>query len=114
MDKKSFVGRNVVVRIVKPYPTARNHIYTGEVVDYDGHFVAIDGCVLHFGRPTSEDPTGGLTSSHRALRWLALQRIEYIRELPAEIDPFSPDTLKIASDGSILFPIVDSSGFIPD
>lgn len=114
MEKKTFIGRNVVVRIVKPYPEARNHIYTGTAIDYDGRFLAIDGCVLHFGRPTSEDPTGGLTTSKRAVRWVALQRIEYVRELPTKMDPFSPETLKIAADGSVLYPVVGSPDFIPE
>ena len=63
MQKVPFLDRNVVLRIVKPYPQARNHVYTGRVVDYDGNFVVVDGCVLHFGRPSAEDPAGGLTTS---------------------------------------------------
>ncbi|MHC4669025.1 MAG: hypothetical protein ACYTFD_11525 [Planctomycetota bacterium] len=94
------MNRDVLIRIVKPYPVARNHIYTGRVIGYDGRFVMVDGCVLHFGRPSVDDPTGGLTTSSRAIRWVALQRIEYIRELPEGTDPFAPEKLRVATDGS--------------
>ena len=105
-----FVNRNVVLRIVKPYPEARNHVYTGVLTAYDGKFVEIDGCVLHFGRASVDDPTGGLTKSPRAVRWVSLQRVEYIRELPKGMDPFDPEHLKVAEDGSLDY----SAGERPD
>jgi len=113
-NKRDFVGCNVIVRIVKPYPGARNHVYTGKVVDYDGRFVALDGGVLHFGKPTVDDPTGGLTTSPRAVRWLALQRIEYIRELPEGMDPFKPDKFNVSADGSIAFKAIDRPDLLPE
>ena len=99
-----FKDRNLALRIVKPYPEARSHIYTGRIVDYDGNFIAFDGCVLNFGRRSAEDPTGGMTISHRAVRWLALQRVEYIRELPDGMDPFAPDSIAVNADGSLVYP----------
>lgn len=109
-----FSNRNVVMRIVKPYPAARSHVYTGQVIDYDGKFVAFDGCVLHFGRPSTDDPTGGLTISRRAVRWVALQRVEYIRELPEGMDPYDPAKLEVSSDGSILYPASERPDLLPD
>lgn len=109
-----FNDRNVVLRIVKPYPEARSHIYTGQVIDYDGNFVAFDGCVMHFGRPSTDDPSGGLTISHRAVRWVALQRVEYIRELPDEMDPFAPDKMDLNADGSLAYPGSARPDLIPD
>lgn len=100
-QQPSFLNCNVLMRCVKPYPTARNHVYTGKLLGYDGHFVTIDGIVLHFGHPTVDDPTGGLTGSPRAVRWVALQRIEYIRELPENVDPFAPENIKVGSQGSL-------------
>ena len=114
MQKVPFMDRNVVLRIVKPYPQARNHVYTGRVVDYDGNFVVIDGCVLHFGRPSAEDPAGGLTTSTRAVRWVALQRVEYICELPDEMDPFEVTKLTVSADGSIEYPALDRPDLLPD
>jgi hypothetical protein len=109
-----FSDRNVVMRIVKPYPGARNHIYTGRIVGYDGNFVAFDGCVLNYGRASSDDPGGGLTVSQRALRWVALQRVEYIRELPDGMNPFDPASLEVSADGSIVYPAVDRPDLLPD
>ena len=109
----NFNDRDVALRIVKPYPGARSHIYTGRIVDYDGNFIAFDGCVLNFGRPSTDDPTGGLTVSHRAVRWVALQRVEYIRELPPGMDPFAPDTLALNPDGSLVYPEAATSA-IPE
>ena len=114
MQKGPFLDRNVVLRIVKPYPEARNHVYTGHVLDYDGNFVVVDGCVLHFGRPSAEDPAGGLTKSTRAVRWVALQRVEYIRELPDGMDPFEVDKLKVSADGSIEYQALDRPDLLPD
>ena len=106
--------RNLVLRIVKPYPEARSHVYTGNVVDYDGNMLVFDGCVLHFGRATADDPSGGLTVSKRAVRWIPTQRIEYIRELPDGLDPFGVDSLEINSDGSLVYPDMDRPDLLPD
>ena len=81
MPEPVFSHRKVLVRIVKPYPGARNHVYTGQIVGYDGNFITIDGCVIHFGEASVDDPAGGLTTSARAMRWIAVERVEYIREL---------------------------------
>jgi len=113
-EGRSFVDRAVVIRIVKPYAGARNHIYLGKVVEYDGRFVTLDGCVMHFGKPSVDDPTGGLTTSPRAVRWVALQRIEYIRELPEGTDPFSPDKIQVSSDGSLHYSVAGRPDLIPD
>ncbi len=96
-----FVESNVILRIVKPYVQARNHIYTGKVLAKDDRFVLVDGCVFHFGRPSAEDPTGGLTISKRARRWVPIERIQYLRELPAGVDPFQPHLFRITADGNI-------------
>ena len=106
--------RNLVLRIGKPYPEARSHIYTGHVVDYDGDMLAFDGCVMHFGRATADDPSGGLTVSKRAVRWIPLQRIEYIRELPEGMDPFKVDSLEVNLDGSLVYPDMDRPDLLPD
>jgi len=110
----SFVNRNVMMRCVKPYPTARNHVYTGKLLGYDGHFVTIDGIVLHFGHPSVDDPTGGLTRSPRAVRWVALQRIEYIRELPQDIDVFEPANVKVGSQGSLEIDALSRPDLLPE
>jgi hypothetical protein len=112
VSSPEFVHRNVILRIVKPYPDARNHVYMGRVVGYDGRFVAIDGSVLHFGRATVDDPTGGLTTSARAVRWVALQRIEYVLELPEGVDPFDPTKLNVTAQGSVSF--ADRPDLLPD
>jgi hypothetical protein len=114
MKKTDLVGRNVLLRIVKSYPSARNHVYSGRILDYDGCFVGVDSCVLHFGRPSAEDPTGGLTRSGRALRWVTLQRVEYILEYPADVDPFAPEKLKVTSDGAIEYSALARPDLIPD
>ena len=113
-DETSFLGRNVALRIVKPYPEARNHIYTGRALAFDGKFVAIDGCVLHFGKASVDDPAGGLTTSSRAVRWVALQRIEYIHELPASANPFAPEEIKVGADGSLDYDALDRPDLLPD
>ena len=109
-----FSDRKVVMRITKPYPGARSHVYAGQVVGYDGRFVAFDGFVLHYGRPSADDPTGGLTISERAVRWVALQRVEYIRELPGKMDPFDPKAFEVSSSGGLLFRALDRPDLIPD
>ena len=114
MEKIAFIDRQVLLRIVKPYHEARNHIYAGQVIDYDGNFVCLDCSVLHFGRATSDDPTGGLTTSTRAKRWVALPRIEYIRELPKGMDPFDPDKFNVAADGGIDLSAFDRPDLLPD
>ena len=113
-EKPSFLYKNVLLRCVKPYPTARNHVYTGKLLGYDGHFVTIDGIVLHFGHPTVDDPTGGLTRSGRSVRWVALQRIEYIRELPKGVDPFSPENIKVGSQGSLELTALTRPDLLPE
>jgi len=110
----SFLNRNVLMRCVKPYPTARNHVYTGKLLGYDGHFVTIDGIVLHFGHPSVDDPTGGLTRSPRAVRWVALQRIEYIRELPKDVDVFEPANVKVGSQGSLELDALARPDLLPE
>ena len=114
MNVIDFTERNVVMRIAKPYPGARSHVYVGRVVAYDGRFVAFDGSVLHYGHRTADDPTGGLTVSKRAVRWVALQRIEYIREMPEGMDPYDPEKIEVSADGSLLFAMIDRPDLIPD
>lgn len=114
MESPAFENRNVIMRIVKPYQGARSHVYTGRIMWYDGNFIGFDGCVLHYGRPSSDDPTGGLTISRRAVRWVVLQRVEYIRELPEGMDPFDPEKIQVSTDGSIEYPAVDRPDLIPD
>jgi hypothetical protein len=113
-DKGSFLNRNVLLRCVKPYPQARNHVYTGRVLSYDGHFVTIDGIVLHFGHPSVDDPTGGLTRSPRSVRWVALQRIEYIRELPKGVNPFEPEDIKVGSSGALEINALTRPDLLPE
>jgi hypothetical protein len=112
VSNPEFVSRNVILRIVKPYPDARNHVYMGKVVSYDGRFIGLDGCVLHFGRASVDDPTGGLSTSARAIRWVALQRIEYVLELPDGIDPYDPKKLHVTAGGSVSF--ADRPDTLPD
>jgi hypothetical protein len=114
MKKVIFLDRNVVIRIVKPYPEAKNHLYLGCAVDFGSGVVALDCTVLNFGRPTSDDPTGGLTISTRATRWIPLQRIEYIRELPEDLDPFQPDRIDVAADGNISYHATERPDLIPE
>lgn len=114
MPEPAFAKRNVVIRIVKLYPQARNHVYTGQIVGYDGNFVTIDGCVLHFGKATVDDPTGGLTTSGRAMRWVAVDRVEYIRELPDGMDPFSPENLRVTGDGSLDYNVLERPDLLPE
>ena len=106
--------KNIILRIVKPYPEARNHVYTGRVVAYDEGFVAIDGSVLHFGRATTEDPTGGFTKSDRAIRWVPKERIQYIRQLPEGIDPFDPEQFEITAAGGISTRAADRPDLLPE
>jgi hypothetical protein len=113
-EKPTFLNRNVLLRCVKPYPTARNHVYTGRILAYDGHFVTVDGIVLHFGHPSVDDPTGGLTRSGRAVRWVALQRIEYIRELPTGVDPFAPENIKVGSQGALEISALSRPDLLPE
>ena len=113
MAEPVFSHRNGLVRITKPYPNARNHVYTGQIVGYDGNFVTIDGCVLHFGEPTVDDPTGGLTTSARAMRWIAVNRVEYIRELPEGVDPFAPEKLRVTGDGGIDYAALERPDLLP-
>jgi hypothetical protein len=114
MPEPVFSHRKVLVRIVKPYPGARNHVYTGQIVGYDGHFITIDGCVIHFGEATVDDPTGGVTTSGRAMRWIAVERIEYIRELPEGMDPFAPEKLRVQDDGSLDYTVLDRPDLLPE
>ncbi len=113
MAEPVFSHRNVVMRINKPYKGAHNHVYTGQIVGYDGHFVTIDGCVLHFGDASVDDPTGGLTTSVRAMRWVAVQRIEYIRELPEGVDPFAPESLRVTEDGGLDYNVLERPDLLP-
>jgi hypothetical protein len=108
-----FTNKNVVLRIVKPYPEARAHVYAGQIVAYDGNFLAFDGIVMHHGKPSGDDPTGGLTLSSRTVRWVPLQRIEYIRELPEDMDPFS-GKFEVTGDGGLNYPATDRPDLIPD
>jgi hypothetical protein len=108
------IGRSILLRVVKHYPQARNHIYVGTVVARDDQFVTVDGSVFHFGRPTSDDPTGGLTVSKRALRWVPIARIQYIRELPAGVDPHSPRTFRLTADGNLSVTASERPDLIPD
>lgn len=94
-------NKNVILRIVKPYPEARNHVYTGCIVGWDGNLLMIDGCVLNFGRASSEDPTGGLTISQRAVRWVPRERIQYFRELPEDVDPFDAGNFEVTLEGNV-------------
>jgi len=96
-----FTGRNVVLRVVKAYPTEHTHVYAGRIVAFDGAFVCMDGRVFHFARPNAEDPTGGLTSSPRAIRWVPVQRIEYMRDLPPKLDVFHPSAFRLTPDGGL-------------
>ena len=114
MQKVPFIDRDVVLRIVKPYPEARNHVYTGRVIAYDEGFVAIDGSVLHFGRPTTEDPTGGFKKSPRAIRWVPKERIQYIRQLPEGIDPFDPEQFEITAVGGVSTSAADRPDLLPE
>jgi len=114
MDNVELVGHHVVIRIVKPYPHARNHIYTGRVLAYDGKLITIDGCVLHYGKASVDDPTGGLTTSSRAIRWVALQRVEYIRELPEGADPYDPGGINVTTDGSLEIHVADRPDLLPE
>ena len=114
MDKVDLLNRNVLMRIVKPYPEARNHIYSGRVQEYDGRFICIDGYVLHFARASADDPSGGLTTSARGKRWVALERVEYIRELPEGIDPFNPEGVQVSADGSVTYDALHRPDLIPD
>jgi len=113
-DTGSFLNRNVLLRCVKPYPSARNHVYTGRIIAYDGHFVALDGIVMHFGHPTVDDPTGGLTRSPRAVRWVALQRIEYLRELPEGVDPYEPEHIQVGSQGALEITAASRPDLLPE
>jgi len=113
MDTIEFVGRQILLRIVKPYHEARNHVYAGTVLGYDGHFLCVDCTVMTFGRATADDPAGGLTTSGRATRWVALQRIEFIRELPEGMDPFDPEKFKV-HDGRIDLSAFDRPDLLPD
>lgn len=93
--------RNVILRIVKPYQGAKNHVYTGRIVDWEEGFLAIDGCVLNFGRPSTEDPTGGLTVSPREVRWVPRERIQYLRELPDDVDPYDATGFQLTAEGNV-------------
>ena len=96
-----FLERNVILRVVKAYAGEHTHVYAGRVVGFDNAFVCIDGRVFHFARPNAEDPTGGMTSSPRAIRWVPVQRIEYMRDLPERLDIFSPDAFRLTPDGTL-------------
>jgi hypothetical protein len=109
-----FTNKNVVLRIVKPYPDARAHVYAGQIVSYDGNFLAFDGIVMHHGKPSGDDPTGGLTLSSRTVRWVPLERVEYIRELPEGTNPFEPEAFEVTGDGGLNFPATDRPDLIPD
>jgi len=98
----NLTDRNILLRIAKPYPEAHNHIYTGRITDYDRTFLEVDGCVLNFTRPTTEDPTGGLTISPRAIRWIPVERVQYIRQLTPGTDPFDPEAMRITEEGNIV------------
>ena len=106
--------RKIILRIVKPYPQARNHVYTGNVVDWDEGFLAIDGCVLSFGRPTTEDPSGGLTISQREVRWVPRERIQYLRELPEEIDPFNVEHFQVTAEGKVTHAATARPDLLPE
>jgi hypothetical protein len=114
MPEPVFSHRKVLVRIVKPYPGARNHVYTGQIVGYDGNFITIDGCVIHFGEATVDDPAGGLTTSVRAMRWVAVERVEYIRELPEGMDPFDPESLRVTENGSLDYNLLERPDLLPE
>ncbi|NJN14120.1 MAG: hypothetical protein HC813_00145 [Planctomycetes bacterium] len=95
------IGNSVILRIVKSYPAEHSHVYAGRVLGFDGSFLAIDGRVFHFARPNAEDPTGGMSTSPRAVRWVPVGRIEYIRELPSTLDVFGADAFRVRADGSL-------------
>jgi hypothetical protein len=106
--------KNVILRVVKPYTEARNHIYTGTVVHCDEGWIGVDGVVFNFGRPTTEDPSGGLTVSPRAIRWLPYGRVQYLRELEEGADPFNPDAFELTEDGRLRFAASDRPDLLPD
>ncbi|MGQ0615070.1 MAG: hypothetical protein ACT4PV_15155 [Planctomycetaceae bacterium] len=106
------VGKNMIVRIDKPYPQARNHVYTGKVLDCGPQFLAIDGCVFHFGRPSAEDPAGGLASSRRAVRWIPIPRIQFMREMPQGADPYSTKNFRLTASGELS--ALDRPDLMPD
>jgi len=107
-------AQNIILRIDKPYPQARNHIYTGKVVSYDDRFLAVDGVVFHFGRPSAEDPTGGLTTSGRAVRWIPIERIQYVVEMPKGIDPFSTTSFRLTAEGDVRWSATERPDLIPE
>ena len=106
--------KNIILRVVKPYSEARNHIYTGTVLQCDDGWIGIDGVVFNFGRPTTEDPSGGLTISPRAVRWLPYDRVQYLRELEEGADPFNPDAFELTEDGRLRFTATDRPDLLPD
>ena len=106
--------RKIILRIVKPYPEARNHVYTGIAVDWEEGFLAIDGRVLSFGRPSTEDPTGGLTVSQREVRWVPRERIQYMRELPDEIDPFDVAHFSVTPEGKVTHSTTPRPDLLPE
>jgi hypothetical protein len=109
------LGKNVILRIDKPYPQARNHIYTGKVVAYDGRLLSVDGMVFHFGRPSAEDPTGGLTTSGRAVRWIPIDRIQYVVEMPKGMDPYSTAAnFRLTAEGDLQWLASERPDLIPE
>lgn len=75
-----FIGRHIVLRTVKPYAEAEDRLYVGRALECDRDFVAVDGYALAYGRPTSEDPSGGLTVSCRARSFIPLSGIACIED----------------------------------
>jgi hypothetical protein len=85
-----FIGRDIVLRTVKPHAEAEDRLYVGRALECDRHFVAVDGYALAYGRPTPEDPSGGVVVSRRARSFIPVSGIECIEEAAAVVEEGGP------------------------
>ncbi len=48
------------------------------------------------------------------MRWVAVERVEYIRELPEGMDPFDPESLRVTENGSLDYNLLERPYLLPE
>jgi len=47
------------------------------------------------------------------VRWIPLQRVEYVRQLPEGMDPYDLDHLRVSEGGNISYSILNRPDLMP-
>ena len=105
-----------MVRAVKAYPEAHNHLLLGQVTRRDDVHIEMDCRVYDFGRGVAS--IRDVRQSEIRTRIIPWSRVEVIDVLPANFD-YPEAKLEMTdvgdiliSDGSNAFPIIESRGAI--